>query len=209
MSRSLSGTPITLHSDGPKSVRSAADLYRELLNRGYQGSSSRVRHFVAQWRRDLPSELKRARRGPAGVKPATADRRKLVVPSPLNTAWRLLQKEEKLELSQPQYVRQLCAISPEIAARQKLAQRFGRLIRERDAEEFVRWLAEASESVSGEMQGFAAGLRRDQAAVEAALRYEWSNGQTEGQVNRLKNLKRQMSGRAGCDLLKARGQAAP
>jgi transposase len=106
-------------------------------------------------------------------------------------------------------VKQLSEISPEIAAIQKLAQRFGRLIRERDEEEFARWLAEASTSASVEMKGFAAGLRRDQAAVEAALRYAWSNGQTEGQVNRLKNLKRQMYGRAGFDLLKARVLAAP
>ncbi|HWQ35239.1 MAG TPA: ISL3 family transposase [Blastocatellia bacterium] len=42
---------------------SAADLYQELLTRGFQGSSSLVRHFVAQWREQLPPELKRDRRG--------------------------------------------------------------------------------------------------------------------------------------------------
>ena len=48
------------------------------------------------------------------------------------------------------------------------------------------------------------GLRRDQAAVEAAITSVWSNGQTEGQVNRLKALKRQMFGRAKLDLLRKR-----
>ena len=51
---------------------------------------------------------------------------------------------------------------------------------------------------------FARGLRSDYAAVAAALRESWSNGQTEGQINRLKALKRQMYGRANIDLLKAR-----
>ena len=47
-------------------------------------------------------------------------------------------------------------------------------------------------------------LRRDQAAVDAALVYEWSNGQTEGQITKLKYLKRQMYGRASLRLLKQR-----
>jgi len=47
-------------------------------------------------------------------------------------------------------------------------------------------------------------LRRDEAAVRAAASSKWSNGQTEGQVNRLKMMKRQMYGRANFDLLRAR-----
>jgi transposase len=54
----------------------------------------------------------------------------------------------------------------------------------------------------------ATGLERDKAAVLAALQYPWSNGQTEGQVNRLKLLKRQMYGRANFDLLRQRVLAA-
>ena len=51
---------------------------------------------------------------------------------------------------------------------------------------------------------FAAGLRRDLTSIEAAVREPWSNGQTEGQVNKLKMLKRQMYGRAGVPLLRQR-----
>ena len=68
------------------------------------------------------------------------------------------------------------------------------------------WLDEA---VNSEIGTFARGLRSDQAAVSAALSEPWSNGQTEGQINRLKTLKRQMYGRANIDLLKARLVAAP
>jgi transposase len=52
-------------------------------------------------------------------------------------------------------------------------------------------------------------LQKDEAAVRAAMSSEWSNGQTEGQVNRLKMLKRQMYGRANFDLLRARVLNSP
>jgi len=54
------------------------------------------------------------------------------------------------------------------------------------------------------MRGFADGLRRDRAAVEAALAMEWSNGPVEGLVNKLKVVKRAMYGRAKFDLLRQR-----
>ena len=54
------------------------------------------------------------------------------------------------------------------------------------------------------MKSFASGIVQDQAAVMAALTEPWSNGQSEGQNTKLKLVKRQMYGRAGLDLLKAR-----
>ena len=67
--------------------------------------------------------------------------------------------------------------------------------------QFVMSPDKAAESM---LASFARGLRKDHAAVAAALREPWSNGQTEGQINRLKTLKRAMYGRAGAELLKAR-----
>ena len=55
-----------------------------------------------------------------------------------------------------------------------------------------------------EVRGFAASLRQDQAAVQAALDYAWSSGRVEGQVTKIKLVKRQMSGRGSIDLLKRR-----
>jgi transposase len=66
------------------------------------------------------------------------------------------------------------------------------------------WLKEALGSVSPELRGFADGLRADHDAVRTALCEEWSNGQVEGQINRLKLLKRQMYGRASFTVLKQR-----
>jgi transposase len=54
------------------------------------------------------------------------------------------------------------------------------------------------------LNGFAQGIRQDEAAVAAAMSEPWSNGPVEGQVNRLKTVKRQMYGRAGFKLLRAR-----
>ena len=63
------------------------------------------------------------------------------------------------------------------------------------------WLADAEHC---ELRGFAAGLRQNEQAVRAALILPWSSGQVEGQVTRLKLVKRQSYGRAKLDLLKAR-----
>ena len=77
------------------------------------------------------------------------------------------------------------------------------MVRNGDAAAMAGWLEEASGS---EMATFARGLTADLDAVMAALREPWSNGQTEGQINRLKMLKRKMYGAAGIDLLLARLQ---
>ena len=68
--------------------------------------------------------------------------------------------------------------------------------------ELDAWLTEAGACGVPAMETFAAGLGRDSDAIRAALTTPWSNGQTEGQVNRLKLLKRQSYGRAGFDLLR-------
>ena len=59
-----------------------------------------------------------------------------------------------------------------------------------------------------EFRDFAVGLRRDTAAAQAAIASPWSNGQTEGKVNKIKMLKRQMYGRANVPLLRQRMLAA-
>ena len=70
--------------------------------------------------------------------------------------------------------------------------------------ELDTWLAEARACDVPTIETFAAGLEADGAAVRAALTHPWSSGQAEGQVNRLKMLKRQSYGRAGFDLLRQR-----
>jgi transposase len=78
------------------------------------------------------------------------------------------------------------------------------MVRECKAEGFEAWLNRAATSCIPELQSFVAGLERDKAAVVAALSLPDSNGQVEGQVNRLKLIKRSMYGRARFDLLRQR-----
>ena len=83
-------------------------------------------------------------------------------------------------------------------------QTFGRIVRERSAVALDHWLEAATTSGVGELKRFAASLRRDYAAVSAALSLVWSNGQLEGQINRLKGIKKAMYGRGKFDLLRRR-----
>ena len=70
------------------------------------------------------------------------------------------------------------------------------------------WLTKADASECVEIRNFAKTLHQDEAAVQAGMTESWSNGPVEGQVNRLKTIKRQMYGRAGFEPLRARVRAA-
>jgi transposase len=78
------------------------------------------------------------------------------------------------------------------------------LLRGGTAERLDAWLTDARASGIYAMQRFAKTIRQDLAAARNAVSEPWSNGQTEGQINKLKTLKRAMYGRAGVELLRAR-----
>jgi transposase len=103
-----------------------------------------------------------------------------------------------------QFVEALCAIEPQIAQASSLAREFLGLIHRRDVAGFDRWLARARDGKAPEIRRFAGSMTADLSAVRAAFESPWSSGQVEGQINRLKFLKRQMYGRAKLDLLRAR-----
>ena len=73
----------------------------------------------------------------------------------------------------------------------------------------LSWIRDAKESGIHAMRRFASGLKRDLSAVRNALATQWSSGQVEGQVNRLKTLKRSMYGRCGIEILRARMLPCP
>jgi transposase len=171
----------------------AGQLYRELQTRGYHGHFRVLQEYLASWRKLLPEEIRRLRNTPEEPPPA-----------PRTVSWWLLLAEEKLKESERAFVAEITSRQPILRTAQALAREFRRLLQARDEPQFEVWLAAVETSGISELQNFAQGLRRDEAAVRAALRSEWSNGQTEGQVNRLKLLKRQMFGRAKFDLLRAR-----
>jgi hypothetical protein len=85
-----------------------------------------------------------------------------------------------------------------------LIQAYLDLVRERRGHALEAWMAEASHSGITELASFARGLQEDLGAVTAGLTLEWSNGATEGQIHRLKLVKRQGDGPAGFALLRQR-----
>jgi len=92
----------------------------------------------------------------------------------------------------------------DVAEAYSLGQRFICMIRDRQPDALLPWLEDALKSGMDTLKGFVCGIQQDLAAVRNALSLPWSNGQTEGQVNRLKLIKRQMYGRANFDLLRKR-----
>ena len=104
----------------------------------------------------------------------------------------------------PLYVEHLCQLNAEVARAHQLMQAFLTLVRERRGQDLQAWMAEATHSGIDELARFARGLHDDVVAITAGLTLEWSNGVTEGQIHRLKLVKRQGYGRAGFALLRQR-----
>jgi transposase len=102
------------------------------------------------------------------------------------------------------YLDQLCQMDPHIARAHELSHAFLTMVRERRGTGLEAWMAEAMHSGIEELARFARGLQEDLAAVTAGLTLDWSNGPVEGQITRLKLLKRQGYGRAGFPLLRQR-----
>jgi transposase len=93
---------------------------------------------------------------------------------------------------------------PQVALAVDLARQFITMVRHRKEDRLDGWMETVKTSGLPALLSFANGLQKDLTAVRNALRYAWSNGQTEGQVNRLKFIKRSMYGRAKFDLLRKR-----
>lgn len=177
-----------------------AQLFREIKELGYEGSYDAVADHLRCLRKGLVP--------PARAPTAAGGERTKGTRHESQEITRLLMLEAKdpeaLDPEQVQYLERLRSLGPEIATAQDLAGRFARLVRDGEEDDLKGWMREARESDLSEIVTFARGVRQDEAAVRAAISAPWSNGQVEGQVNRLKMLKRQMYGRANFDLLKRR-----
>jgi transposase len=98
----------------------------------------------------------------------------------------------------------LPAIHPDVEYLNTSLQHFLFMVRHLRGEEVEQWIQNALQSSIPEMIAFAQKLCKDQAAVQVGLTLKWNNGVVEGNVNRLKLLKRSMYGRANFDLLRLR-----
>ena len=126
------------------------------------------------------------------------------MPTPHQAAWTILTHPDKRTELQKQQVALWAEACPELSKTQDLAQAFGTLVRSRQADQLDGWINAARDSGIAIWSRFAASLKSDYDAVLNALKLPWSNGPVEGNVQRLKLIKRQAYGRANLDLLKAR-----
>jgi transposase len=176
------------------------ELLREIRKQGYRGSRSIALDFIAAIRRQQGvAPMKRS-----GLPAQAASDPTLRPTTPRELVWLVLQRPDLLKEAEKARLLHARQAAPAVEACVDLAQEFAVMVREREHERLESWLERAEASGQSALRSFAAGIRRDHAAVEAALRLPYSNGPVEGQVNRLKFLKRQMYGRAKFDLLRKR-----
>lgn len=176
----------------------AAELTEELKQRGFRGSYDMVKRQVASWRscsRDSPTNKRSTKR----------PRQAFIRPSSNHVAWLLLKTPGDMEPQEQLLMKAIAKHCPPLETAASLSLEFAEMVKERRASALESWIARARASDGlADLSRFAEGLESDLAAVKAALSLPWSNGQVEGQVNRLKLIKRQMFGRARFDLLRQR-----
>lgn len=176
-----------------------AQLYREIQQRGYLGSYARLRQWTASQRKMLRTTETATETETPAPPP--------VVKRPWSTrcaVWLLLKPSADLSTAQAAALERMLQVSAPVRQVYAFAQAFQRIVRQRLSRALEPWLTAVKTYQVLELAKLARSFEKDKAAIHAALTQPWSNGQTEGQVNRLKLIKRQMYGRAKFDLLRAR-----
>ncbi len=166
-------------------------LHRELIARGYTGSRMTVERF--------PLALRQA----GSPDPQAAHAATLAL-TPRRVIGILLRPPVERSAEEQQAWQQVRAIHPSVLRALTLAEELLRMVRERQGDQLLAWMASASHCGFRELRTFVAKLRQDQEAVQAGLVLHWNNGGVEGQITHLKLLKRQGYGRAGLDWLRLR-----
>jgi transposase len=172
--------------------RNAAQLWRELVGRGFGGRPSVVRAWAGRRRQTEPD---RARRLIPGAGPSWRPLSGHRVARLLMTAAELRPATDRI------FIERLLGDVPEPARAITAATRLRRVLRREDDENLEDALAAAEGTM---LASFATGLRQDLRAVQAALELPWTTSPVEGQISRLKMLKRTMYGRASFPLLRQR-----
>lgn len=165
--------------------RNGAELWRLLKSRGFRGSL----RVVGEW-------ATRRRQGERA-----SDQQLQKVPSARTVARLMTTARNHLSKTDTVTIAAIEAGVPTLVEARTLTDRFHSMIRKKVEADLDPWVADASAS---RIASFASGINRDRLAVRAAITEPWSNGQTEGQITKLKLVKRQMYGRGKLDLLQAR-----
>ena len=168
-------------------VTGTSALLAEIRERRYQGGERTLRRYLI------------ATRGTTTTEPTPPP-----VPSSRTiTAW-IMRPSGKLTDEDTIALATACDTCPDLATIRDLARGFTDLVRERGGKHLTTWVNLARHGPIPSISAFAAGLTKDWNAVAAGLTTTWSSGAVEGNVNRIKMIKRQMYGRANTDLLRRR-----
>lgn len=186
-------------------------LWREARDLGFCGTQKQIQRWLSERRtRPAKTTTRQWPTRPACPNPSPSSPPPL--PSPKQLSWPLLREPAELNPEDVAVVERVMQ-DVQTATVVDLARRFCDIVRRAGLREqqdgsspkaFDAWLVEARRCGVRGVESFAASLDQDGAAVRAALTLPWSSGQAEGQINRLKLLKRAMYGRAKLDLLRRR-----
>jgi transposase len=179
-------------------------LWRELQSQGFPGSSRSVWQWTALRRTPCPVQLGRPPARPVAVfTPPTPHHTPVSLPASRRLVWFLLLPSSELD-AQQQHLRAQLRQLPQIQQAFTLAHQFLALVRQRMPSVLAPWIETCRSSGIAELKAFAEGLLHDLPIIQAALELPYSNGVTEGHVNRLKMIKRMMYGRASFAVLRRR-----
>jgi transposase len=171
-------------------------LFAEIRQLGYVGSYASLMRFLAPWR---AAAVGRDSQGSEAIHLGAV--RHI---SPRVAVALLSKAKPQLNEKQREMVAILKRRCPGFATMRHLVLSFRGILCNGKVTSLRNWMKKAEETGIGVIHEFVRQLKRDMAAVENAVEQVWSNGPVEGHINRLKNLKRQMYGRAKFELLRAR-----
>jgi transposase len=186
--------------------RNAQQLWRELCHQGYPGAHNQVTKWLSRRRSDEVSMTQKQSVTNSSTPqqlPVVLLKPSFELPTTQQLAWLMVRPVSSLEQADRQILSYVCQDSI-IDQVYDLVKDFAAMVRARQAELLDDWLVRCQTCSTVLLLQFGLRLQQDYAAVRAALATAWSNGQTEGQVTRLKLIKRQMYGRAKLDLLRQR-----
>jgi transposase len=178
-------------------------LWQELQNQGFTGSRMSVMRWAARQQLLSPPDPSSRRGRNQQARQAQSEQ----AVAPLRTrrvAWWLLRQPDTLTPGHQAVLARMEQASPAFEKLYRLSVQFTEMLRKRQVEQLRPWLEAAQASDLKELTSLAEGIERDYDAVEAALRLPYSTGPVEGNINRLKLIKRSGYGRAGFDLLRLR-----
>ena len=184
--------------------RNGSQLERELRAKGYKGSQRAVYRYLEALEPSGRTSRKHRSASVTGEMSPPMQHNPLLTLSAQQATWLFFRRPEDLEDEELETLRQLRQASPEIETTYQLVEAFLHMVRELKGEQLDAWLFAVETSHLEAFQSFVTGIQKDKDAVFAGLTLSWSNGPLEGNVNRLKLIKKSMYGRAEFDLLKIR-----